>query len=315
MNLYAIYDGHNGPDCSRYLAKKFMSYFISDIANYIKTGKITIEGIKNTIKESFKIFDKQITDNNINHGSCVLFVIVFGECEYQALSNKIYVINLGDSRALLIKNKDEYKQLSIDCTVPNDMLRIHNQINKVFNDQKYQYVKNEYCEKIIFGLRPNIAKENDILKKFSPDQESQKINPQECILRPINEHWIIDHHVISEDILKPQIIIQERILGKIAVSRAFGDNNLSYPCGKNNSIYAKWFMSNIPDIQIYNIENNTYLFLGSDGCFDINNKNYQANQIISEIISNNQNITYKLEELKKYFLKQGDDVTIFIIKL
>jgi serine/threonine protein phosphatase PrpC len=74
-------------------------------------------------------------------------------------------------------------------------------------------------------------------------------------------------------------------------------------------------MSNIPDIQIYDIEENNYLFLGSDGCFDINNKDYEANKIISKIISNNQNITHKLKELKKYFLKQGDDVTIFIIKL
>jgi hypothetical protein len=195
------------------------------------------------------------------------------------------------------------------------MLLIHNQINKVFNDKKYQYVKDEYCEKIIFDLKPNTTKENDKLKIFSPDQKSQKISPQECTLEPINENWIIDYHVTSKDIFKPQIIIQERILGKIAVTRAFGNNNLSYPCGKNNNIYVKWFMSNIPDIKIYDIEKNSYLFLGSDGCFDINNKDYQANQIISKIISNNQDMIYKLEELKKHFLKQGDDVTIFIIKL
>ena len=98
-SFFGIYDGHGGSQCSEFLRDSLHKLILND-DNYPENVELAIKnGFKNAEKNFFKNFALDPKDeNNIldRSGSCAV-VILF-------VDNKIYVANVGDSRALLSEN-------------------------------------------------------------------------------------------------------------------------------------------------------------------------------------------------------------------
>jgi serine/threonine protein phosphatase PrpC len=117
FNIYGIFDGHGS---SGHLISKFISNYLLNYYKYneeIKSKK-TLESlylllkkknysfIKNSIKKSEEtLFESDEIDSTFSGTTCILIFI---------LGNKIISINIGDSRAIMIKENKNYTQLSID---------------------------------------------------------------------------------------------------------------------------------------------------------------------------------------------------------
>ena len=117
FNIYGIFDGHGS---SGHLISKFISNYLLNYYKYneeIKSKK-NIESIylllkkknysfiKNSIKKSEEsLFDSDEIDSSFSGTTCILIFI---------LGNKIISINIGDSRAIMIKENKNYIQLTID---------------------------------------------------------------------------------------------------------------------------------------------------------------------------------------------------------
>ena len=122
ISFFAIFDGHGGEVCSSYLKHNFLNFLIEDknFPNDIK------ESILNTVEKIEKEFNKKYVDilnNNIDFsGSCACIVLI--------IDNKIYVINIGDSRAIIsYDNGNKIQPLSIDHK-PNNPIE-YNRIIKL----------------------------------------------------------------------------------------------------------------------------------------------------------------------------------------
>ena len=90
-----------------FLTNYFLNYLIEDknFPNDIK------ESLINTINKVEKEFNKRYVDiknNNIDFsGSCALILLI--------IENKIYIANVGDSRAIMsLENGKKYRSLTID---------------------------------------------------------------------------------------------------------------------------------------------------------------------------------------------------------
>ena len=130
MSYFAIFDGHGGQLCSSFLKKNFLNYLIEDkhFPNDIK------ESLINTIKKIEKEFNKKYVDilnNNIDFsGSCALILLI--------IENKIYIANVGDSRAIISLNQgNKIYPLTIDHKPnnPKEYERIKKIGGKVYIDQ------------------------------------------------------------------------------------------------------------------------------------------------------------------------------------
>ena len=130
MSYFAIFDGHGGQLCSSFLKKNFLNYLIEDknFPNDIK------ESLINTIKKIEKEFNKKYVDilnNNIDFsGSCALILLI--------IENKIYIANVGDSRAIMsIDQGNKIYPITIDHK-PNNPIefeRIKKIGGKIYIDQ------------------------------------------------------------------------------------------------------------------------------------------------------------------------------------
>ncbi|CRH04088.1 protein phosphatase 2C, putative [Plasmodium relictum] len=106
-SFIGIYDGYNGLDCVEYIKKKLVKNFQKQVF-YICGDIILSENIDNDIKLSiYKTFKKtdddflyNIRDNNKNSGSTAIILLI--------LNQFCYIINCGDSKALLIKKNEEF---------------------------------------------------------------------------------------------------------------------------------------------------------------------------------------------------------------
>ncbi len=122
ISFFAIFDGHGGEVCSSYLKHNFLNFLIEDknFPNDIK------ESILNTVEKIEKEFNKKYVDilnNNIDlSGSCACIILI--------IDNKIYAINIGDSRAIISYDiGSKIQPLTIDHK-PNNPIE-YNRIIKI----------------------------------------------------------------------------------------------------------------------------------------------------------------------------------------
>ena len=106
ISYFAIFDGHGGEGCSTFLKDTYLKY-LTESTNFpfdIKTSMI--EAFQKAEEEFIK--QKCKSDEEFdNSGSCALVCILF--------DNKIYISNIGDSRAIMsINGGTKIKQLSVD---------------------------------------------------------------------------------------------------------------------------------------------------------------------------------------------------------
>ena len=106
ISYFAIFDGHGGEGCSTFLKENYLKYLIEN-ANFpfdIKTSMI--EAFQKAEEEFIKQKCKSAEEFD-NSGSCALVCILF--------DNKVYISNIGDSRAIMsMSGGTKIKQLSID---------------------------------------------------------------------------------------------------------------------------------------------------------------------------------------------------------
>ena len=122
ISFFGIFDGHGGETCSSYLKHNFLNFLIEDknFPNDIK------ESILNTVEKIEKEFNKKYIDilnNNIDlSGSCACIILI--------IDNKIYAINIGDSRAIIsYEIGSKIQPLTIDHK-PNNPIE-YNRIIKI----------------------------------------------------------------------------------------------------------------------------------------------------------------------------------------
>lgn len=98
INMFGVYDGHGGPEISKFLEKELSKYFI------LKKNKLLMPLSKKYILKIYQHLsaklEKELGKKAHDAGSTCLVVLQYKikEIEY------IQVINLGDSRAVLCRN-------------------------------------------------------------------------------------------------------------------------------------------------------------------------------------------------------------------
>ena len=223
ISYFAVFDGHGGEECSEFLEKNFLNYLVEN-ANFPFDIKLSmIEACQKVEEGFFKEFCKdKIEDSNFS-GSCALIAVVF--------DNKIYIGNIGDSRAIMsICEGTKVKQLTMDHKPDNvkEFERALKNGSKIYLDDNDDVDRDE--SKIPF------IKDKIELEKMKAVKEN---STEEKIFR-----------VYPSD---------------LAVMRTIGDIKAK----KKEYGGIPGTIINIPEIFIYDINSNDdFIVLGCDGIFD-----------------------------------------------
>ena len=107
ISYFAIFDGHGGEECSEFLKNNYMNYLVEN-ANFPFDIKLSmIESFQKIEDDFFKLKCKDNLEDSDKSGSCALVSVIF--------DNKIYIANIGDSRAIMsIGGGTKVKQLTAD---------------------------------------------------------------------------------------------------------------------------------------------------------------------------------------------------------
>ena len=153
MSFFGIFDGHGGENCSNFIKNNFV--------NYLSENKHFPYDIKKSILETFEKIETDFLNKNIENdksGSCVLICLI--------TETKIFLANLGDSRAILSTNfGTKIKQLTYDHK-PNNI----NEFERLLkNGSKIYFEENEKQEN---GERKKIFILDKIqLEKYTNNKE------------------------------------------------------------------------------------------------------------------------------------------------
>ena len=222
ISYFGIFDGHGGEGCSEFLKNNLLNYLI-DNKNFpfdIKTG--LTESFEKAEEEFFKLKCSGDIEHCDKSGSCALVSILF--------DNKIYIANLGDSRAIMSMNSGtKVKQLTNDHKPdnPKEFERVIKNGSKIYIDDNDDPHRDP--SKLTF------IKDKAELEKSKSNNKSN----EEMIFR-----------------VYPSDLAVTKSIGDIkAKKKEFG--------GKQGSIINK------PDIFIHDINStDDFLVMGCDGIFD-----------------------------------------------
>jgi protein phosphatase 2C family protein 2/3 len=222
ISYFGIFDGHGGEGCSEFLKNNLLNYLI-DNKNFpfdIKTS--LTESFEKAEEEFFKLKCSGDIEHCDKSGSCALVSILF--------DNKIYIANLGDSRAIMsMSSGTKVKQLTNDHKPdnPKEFERVIKNGSKIYIDDNDDPHRDP--SKLTF------IKDKAELEKSKSNNKSN----EEMIFR-----------------VYPSDLAVTKSIGDIkAKKKEFG--------GKQGSIINK------PDIFIHDINStDDFLVMGCDGIFD-----------------------------------------------
>jgi len=223
ISFFSIFDGHGGEECSEFLKENYLKYLVKNKNFPFDIKQSMIEAFQEVEEEFFKLKCKDTLEESDKSGSCALVAVIF--------DNKIYVANIGDSRAIMSINEGtKIKQLTVDHK-PDNLAEFERAIkngSKIYlddNDDPYRDVS-----KIQF-----IKDKHDLEKKKEIKQNSD----EDKIFREY-----------------PSDLAVMRTVGDIKAKRKeFGGNPGT--------------IINHPDIFIIDINSNDdFIVLGCDGIFD-----------------------------------------------
>ena len=255
ISYFAVFDGHGGEECSQFLKDNFLKY-LTENKNFPFDIKLSMVEAFQKVEEAF--FKAKCSDNIEEcdkSGSCALVAIFF--------DNKIYIANIGDSRAILsINGGTKVKQLTVDHK-PDNM--------KEFE----RAIKNG--SKIYLDDNDDPYRDPEKLEFIKDKSELEKMK---LITQNSNEDKVF--RVYPSD---------------LAVMRTVGDIKAK----KKEFGGIPGTIINIPDVFIFDINSNDdFIVMGCDGIFDdlsnqeiINaawmvfknrakDKNYDINELSSE---------------------------------
>ena len=223
ISYFAIFDGHGGEECSEFLKNNYLNYLIEN-KNFPFDIKISMIETCQKIEEDF--FKQKCSDNleeSDKSGSCALIAVIF--------DNKIYIANIGDSRAIMSMNGGvKIKQLTTDHKPEN----IKEYERAIKNGSKIYLDDNDEVDRDISKL--NFVKDKaDLEKKIEIKQK----NTEEKIFR-----------VYPSD---------------LAVMRTIGDIKAK----KKEFGASPGTVINTPDIFVYDLNGSVdFIVMGCDGIFD-----------------------------------------------
>ena len=222
ISYFGIFDGHGGEGCAEYLKENFLNYLIEN-KNFPFDIKLSLIETFEKIEEAF-FKEKCGTSLELSDrsGSCALVSIIF--------DNKIYIANLGDSRAIMsVNGGTKVKSLTND--------------HKPNNPREF--------ERAIKNGSKIYADDND-----DPDRDVSKL----IFIKDKSEF----EKYKKTDNKKDDIVFRE-YPSDLAVMRTVGDikaKRKEYG-GNPGTIINK------PDIFIYDINSNDdFIVMGCDGIFD-----------------------------------------------
>ena len=142
ISYFGIFDGHGGEGCSEYLKDNFLQCLVKNPNFPIDIKKCLTETFKE-IEEKFFKEKCSSTEKCDGSGSCALTVLIF--------DNKLYIANIGDSRAILSLNGGtKIKQLTTDHKPdnPREFERAMKNKSKVYVDDSDEPLRDE--SKLVF---------------------------------------------------------------------------------------------------------------------------------------------------------------------
>ena len=224
ISYFAIFDGHGGDECSEFLKENYDKYLIEN-KNFPYDIKLSmIETFQKIEEDFFKLKCKDSFEDSDKSGSCALVTIIY--------DNKIFIANLGDSRAIMSVNSGtKVKQLTIDHKPDN--------------------IK-EFERAIKTGSKIYLDDSDDPFR----DESQIEFIKDKIELEKMKE--VNDNNTDDEKIFRvyPSDLAVMRTIGDIkAKKKEFG--------GIPGTII------NIPDIFVFEISSNDdFIVMGCDGIFD-----------------------------------------------
>jgi protein phosphatase 2C family protein 2/3 len=222
ISYFGIFDGHGGEGCSDFLKDNFLNYLIEN-KNFPFDIKISLNETFDKIEgEFFKQKCSSGLELSDKSGSCALVALIF--------DNKLYIANIGDSRAIMSANGG-------------------NKVKQLTNDHKPNNPK-EY-ERAIKNGSKIYADDND-----EPDRDISKLSF-------IKDKSEFEKYKKKEN-SKEEIVFRE-YPSDLAVMRTIGDIKAK----KKEFGGNPGTIINRPDIFIYDLNsNNDFIIMGCDGIFD-----------------------------------------------
>ena len=224
ISYFAIFDGHGGEECSEFLKENYDKYLIEN-KNFPFDIKLSmIETFQKIEEDFFKLKCKENSfEDSDKSGSCALVAIIF--------DNKVYIANIGDSRAIMsINGGTKVKQLTVDHKPDNvkEFERALKTGSKIYLDDNDDPFRDESTLEFI---KDKIELEK--MKEIKNNTDDEKI-----------------FRVYPSD---------------LAVMRTIGDIKAK----KKEFGGIPGTIINIPDIFVFDINSNVdFIVMGCDGIYD-----------------------------------------------
>ena len=157
ISIYGVFDGHGGIDTVEYISKHFTKRFY-EYLNAIHNS----DTLEDDIKDYFKIIDIEVCNMLIdkkrdNGSTCALVVRIY---------NKLYIINLGDSKVILYKNKEKIFETIDHCYNLNSNEQM--EINKLILLSNHQVsLRPNWKQKILSPTKITMVKDYYINYKYN----------------------------------------------------------------------------------------------------------------------------------------------------
>ena len=223
ISYFAIFDGHGGEECSEFLKNNFLNCLVENTNFPFDIKLCLIETVKKIEEEFFQAKCTDSLEDSDKSGSCALITILY--------DNKIYIANIGDSRAIMsVNGGTKVRQLTIDHK-PDNLIEFERAIkngSKVYLDDNDDPDRDE--SKIEF-IKDKVELEK--MKEIKEESEEEKI-----------------FRVYPCD---------------LAVSRTIGDIKAK----KKEFGGIPGTIISVPEVFVYDINNNDdFIVMGCDGIFD-----------------------------------------------
>ena len=222
ISYFGIFDGHGGEGCSDFLKNNFLNYLLEN-KNFPIDIKLSLtETFEKIEEEFFKQKCSGTLEESDRSGSCALVALIF--------DNKIYIANIGDSRAIMSSNGGTKIKALTNDHKPNNPKEFERAIkngSKVYVDDSDE--PNRDVSKLKF------IKDKKEFEKY----EKKENNKEEIIFREYPSD--------------------------LAVMRTIGDIKAK----KKEYGAIPGSIINKPDIFIYDINSSSdFIVMGCDGIFD-----------------------------------------------
>ena len=224
ISYFAVFDGHGGEECAEFLKNNYLNYLVEN-PNFPFDIKLSMIETFQKIEEAF--FKLHCKEDNLEEsdksGSCALVLIIF--------DNKLYIANIGDSRAIMSVNGGT-------------------KVRQLTADQKPDNLK-EFERAIKNGSKIYLDDNDD------PDRDESKLE------------FITDKEELEKKKEEKQKSTEEKIFrvfpSDLAVMRTIGDIKAK----KKEFGGNPGTIINTPEVFIFDINNSDdFLVLGCDGIFD-----------------------------------------------